>query len=89
MPRGQPWMLMKKKTGQDFWILTSIFSVALPGIEPAALPGKMRPELTVRYVWFPFGPVRYPRGSFRVLTASRGSHHPSSPCRERLLCGWC
>jgi hypothetical protein len=29
-------MLMKKKTGQDFKLLTSIFFVELPGIEPGS-----------------------------------------------------
>jgi len=33
--------LMKKKTGQDLYALTSIFSVELPGIEPELLPGNM------------------------------------------------
>jgi hypothetical protein len=29
-------MLMKKKTGQDLRVLTSTFSVELPGIEPGS-----------------------------------------------------
>ena len=29
-------MLMKKKTGQDLYVLTSAFPVELPGIEPVS-----------------------------------------------------
>jgi hypothetical protein len=44
--------------------------VELPGIETDALPGNMPSELPVRSVSFHFGPVRYLRFRFRVLTAS-------------------
>ena len=63
--------LMKEETGQDFYDLTSLFFVELPGIEPAALPGLLPGDLPVRYVSLPFSPARYLRLSFRVLTASR------------------
>ncbi|MGO8940123.1 MAG: hypothetical protein ACLQLO_24395, partial [Mycobacterium sp.] len=43
----------------------------LPGIEPAALPGKMPSDLPVRSVPLRFVPVRYLRLRSRVLTASR------------------
>jgi hypothetical protein len=66
-------MLMKKKTGQDFDVLTSTFSVELPGIEPAALPGLLPSELPVRYVSFPFSPARSLRFRSQVLTASRAA----------------
>ena len=42
----------------------------LPGIEPELLPGKMHSELLLRSAWFHFGPARYLRFRFRVLTAS-------------------
>jgi hypothetical protein len=64
-------MLMKKKNWPELVALTSIFSVELPGIEPAALPGLLPSELPVRYVSFRFSPARYLRLSFRLLTASR------------------
>jgi hypothetical protein len=48
-----------------------LFLVELPGIKPDALPGKMHPDLPVRYVSFQFSPVRYLRFRSRVLTASR------------------
>src|SRR6516162_7810148 len=49
----------------------SSFSVELPGIEPAALPGHMPSELRFRYVSVRFGPARYLRFRSRALTASR------------------
>ena len=45
--------------------------VELPGIEPAALAGKMPSELSIPYVSFPFVPAHYLPFRFRVLTASR------------------
>jgi len=51
--------------------LTSIFSVELRGIEPDALPGVLGFELSVRSISVQFGPARYQRLCFRVLTASR------------------
>jgi hypothetical protein len=51
--------------------LTSLFQVALPGIETEHLPGIMRSELGFRYVAFPFVTASYLRFRFRVLTASR------------------
>ena len=50
--------------------ITRNFSVQLPGIEPAALPGIMPFERRFPYVSFQFSPVRYLRFRFRVLTAS-------------------
>jgi hypothetical protein len=50
--------------------------VELPGIEPDALPGKMHPDLPVRYFSFRFSPVRYLRSHSRVLTASRAVTYP-------------
>ena len=52
-------------------MLTSTFSVELPGIEPAALPGLLLPELPVRSVSFRFSASRYLQIPVRVLTASR------------------
>jgi hypothetical protein len=52
-------------------LVNSYFSVELPGIEPAALPGLLASELPVRYVSFPFSPPRYLPLRPRVLTASR------------------
>jgi hypothetical protein len=57
-------MLMEKETGQDSNVLSRSFSVELPGIEPAALPVLLAPELLVRYVSFPFSPARYMRLRF-------------------------
>jgi len=42
------------------------------GIEPELLPGRMHSERRFHSVSFRFGPVRYVRIRFRVLTASRG-----------------
>jgi hypothetical protein len=64
-------MLMKKENWPELAALTSIFSVELPGIEPASLPGLLPSELLFCYVSFRFSPVRYLRFRFRVLTASR------------------
>jgi hypothetical protein len=64
-------MSMKKENWPELVALTSIFSVELPGIEPAALPGKMPSDLTVRYVSFRFNTARYLRIPIQVLTASR------------------
>jgi hypothetical protein len=61
-----------KRNWPELVALTSIFSVELPGIEPASLPGLLPSELQFRYVSFPFSTVRYLRFHFRVLTASRG-----------------
>ena len=52
-------------------VLTSYFSVELPGIEPDALPGNMHSELHVRSISFRFNPSRYLRFCSRILTASR------------------
>ena len=62
---------MKKENWPELVALTGIFSVELPGIEPAALPGKMPSDLTVRYVSFRFNTARYLRIPIQVLTASR------------------
>jgi hypothetical protein len=35
-------MLMKKKTGQGLSVLTSMFPVELPGIDPLRKPGDLR-----------------------------------------------
>jgi hypothetical protein len=64
-------MLMRKKTGQDFYVLTRPFSVELPGIETAALPGLLASEQAIRSVWFRFLPVNYLRFRSGVLPASR------------------
>src|SRR5271166_4105820 len=68
---GKPRDVDEKKTGQNLWFWPVGFSVELPGIEPAALPGFFRPELQFRYVPFRFSPARYLRFCPRVLTASR------------------
>jgi len=66
-------MLMGKENWPELSALTSIFSVELPGIEPAALPGNVVSEMPVGSASFPFSPVRYLRVRFRVLTASRAA----------------
>src|ERR1700728_2865449 len=60
--------------------LTSFPCVELPGIEPVALPGLLPSELPVRYITFPFSPVRYLRIHFRVLTASRSMLTRAAVC---------
>jgi hypothetical protein len=62
---------MKMKSWPGLAVLTSAFSVELPGIEPDALPGNMLPELPVRSVSVRFSPALYLRVRSRVLTASR------------------
>jgi hypothetical protein len=51
--------------------LAGRYSVELPGIEPAALPGNMPSELPVRSVSVRFSPAHYLRFRSRFLTASR------------------
>jgi hypothetical protein len=46
--------------------LTCFFSVELPGIEPAALPGKNSSDLPIRSLWFRFSPAGY----LRILLGS-------------------
>jgi hypothetical protein len=45
----------------NFGPLTSTFSVELPGIEPAALPGQMPSEPQFRYISFQFSPAHHLR----------------------------
>jgi hypothetical protein len=52
-------------------LLTCNYSVELPEIETASLPGVLASELPVHSVSFRFIPARYLRLCFRVLTASR------------------
>jgi hypothetical protein len=47
------------------------FLVELPGIEPAALPGKIASDLPVRSVSFRLSTSRYLQFRSRVLTSSR------------------
>jgi hypothetical protein len=61
---------MEKEKWPGRMVPASVFSVELPGIEPAALPGLLPSELPVRYVSFPFSPARYLPFRSRVLTAS-------------------
>ena len=64
-----------------FRTLTSTFSVELPGIEPELLLGKMHSELLLRSAWFHFGPARYLRFRFRVLTGVK-EPCPATLCRR-------
>jgi hypothetical protein len=79
---------MEKEKWPGRMVPASVFSVELPGIEPAALPGLLPPELPVCYISFPFSTSRYRRFRF----GSWRRQGPSSPIlfsRERLLYGWC
>lgn len=51
--------------------LTCFFTVELPEIEPATLPGFLAAELPVRCISFPFSPAGHPRLWFGSSTASR------------------
>ena len=64
-------MFMEKENWPELVALTSIFSVELPGIEPAALPGLLPSDLPVRYVSMRLSTSRYLRIRSQVLTASR------------------
>ena len=65
---------MKKENWPELAALTSIFSVELPGIEPAALPGLLPSELPVRYVSFRFSSRSLPAVSFSGLDGVKSGH---------------
>jgi hypothetical protein len=54
-----------------FMAMTCTYSVELPGIEPACLPGNLPSERQFRSGSFHFSPAGYVRLCFRVLTPSR------------------
>jgi hypothetical protein len=62
--------------------LTSKFSVELPGIEPAALPGRTHPDLALHYVSFPIQSLSLPAVSFSGLDGVKDGQAP--PTTELL-----
>jgi hypothetical protein len=67
--RSAPATVSKRKKGR----ISAALFVELPGIETDALPGNLGSELPVRSISVEFGPARYLRLCFRVLTASRAN----------------
>jgi hypothetical protein len=65
--------------GNENWpelvALTSLFSVELPGIEPAAPPGLLASEQQFRSASLRFVPAGYLRLRSQALTASRRVGH--------------